>query len=58
MTLLNSWIQCRTLIAEMNRISAEHDRGDIDVSIPAEKFEGDYRKMAQGINGMVRAISR
>ncbi len=43
----------RTLIAEMNRMSAEHDRGDIDVSIPAEKFEGDYRKMAQGINGMV-----
>ncbi len=43
----------KTLIAEMNRMSAEHDRGDIDVSIPAEKFEGDYRKMAQGINGMV-----
>ena len=43
----------KTLIAEMNRMSAEHDRGDIDVSIPVEKFEGDYRKMAQGINGMV-----
>ena len=34
-------------------MSAEHDRGDIDVRIPAEKFEGDYRKMAQGINDMV-----
>jgi methyl-accepting chemotaxis protein len=43
----------QTLIAEMNRMSSEHDRGDIDVSIPAEKFEGDYRKMARGINGMV-----
>jgi methyl-accepting chemotaxis protein len=43
----------KTLIAEMNRMSFEHDRGDIDVSIPVEKFEGDYRKMAQGINGMV-----
>ena len=43
----------KTLIAEMNRMSAEHDRGDIDVAIPVEKFEGDYRKMAEGINGMV-----
>ncbi len=43
----------KTLIAEMNHMSAEHDRGDIDVSIPVEKFDGDYRKMAQGINGMV-----
>ncbi|BDG10015.1 methyl-accepting chemotaxis protein [Anaeromyxobacter paludicola] len=40
-------------IAEMNRMSAEHDRGDIDVFIPAEKFQGDYRKMAEGVNGMV-----
>ncbi len=43
----------KTLISEMNHMSAEHDRGDIDVSIPVEKFDGDYRKMAQGINGMV-----
>jgi methyl-accepting chemotaxis protein len=43
----------KTLIAEMNHMSSEHDRGDIDVSIPVEKFDGDYRKMAQGINGMV-----
>ena len=48
----------RTLMAEMDHMSAEHDRGDIDVNIPAEKFEGDYRKMAQGINDMVSAISR
>ncbi len=41
------------LIAEMNRMSSEHDRGDIDVAINAEKFEGDFRAMAQGINGMV-----
>ncbi|MGQ0597517.1 methyl-accepting chemotaxis protein [Aquabacterium sp.] len=41
------------LILEMNRMSSEHDRGDIDVVIDAEKFEGDFRTMAQGINDMV-----
>ncbi len=41
------------LIAEMNRMSSEHDRGDIDVMIDAQKFEGDFRTMAQGINNMV-----
>jgi methyl-accepting chemotaxis protein len=41
------------LIAEMNRMSSEHDKGDIDVVIDAQKFEGDFRTMAQGINNMV-----
>ncbi len=41
------------LIAEMNRMSAEHDRGDIDVVVPAEKFSGDFATMARGINDMV-----
>ncbi|NVD73726.1 HAMP domain-containing protein [Duganella sp. BJB1802] len=41
------------LIAEMNRMSSEHDKGDIDVMIDAQKFEGDFRHMAQGINSMV-----
>ncbi|MRV72771.1 methyl-accepting chemotaxis protein [Duganella sp. FT92W] len=43
------------LIAEINRMSAEHDKGDIDVTIDAQKFEGDFRTMAQGINAMVGA---
>ncbi len=43
----------KSLIEEMNRMSREHDLGDIDVVIPAEKFEGAYRTMAQGVNGMV-----
>ena len=43
----------RSLIDEMNRMSREHDRGDIDVQIPAEKFSGGYRTMAEGVNGMV-----
>jgi len=41
------------LIAEMNRMSDEHNKGDIDVVIPAEKFQGAYRVMAQGVNDMV-----
>ncbi|MEH3103648.1 MAG: methyl-accepting chemotaxis protein [Sphingomonas phyllosphaerae] len=41
------------LIAEMNHMSAEHDRGDIDVFVPVAKFHGDFAVMAQGINDMV-----
>jgi methyl-accepting chemotaxis protein len=42
-----------SFIAEMNRMSDEHHKGDIDVLIPVEKFEGAYRAMAQGVNDMV-----
>ena len=38
---------------EMNRMSSEHNRGDIDVMIPAERFEGSFRTMARGVNEMV-----
>jgi len=41
------------LIREMNHMSDEHNRGDIDVTIPAEKFQGAYHDMAAGVNGMV-----
>ncbi len=41
------------LVSEMNHMSAEHDRGDIDVMINADRFAGDFRAMASGINGMV-----
>ncbi|MGZ6276040.1 MAG: HAMP domain-containing protein, partial [Syntrophales bacterium] len=41
------------LMREMERMSKEHDAGDIDVKIDGQKFEGDYRKVAEGINGMV-----
>jgi methyl-accepting chemotaxis protein len=43
------------LIAEMNRMAEEHNKGDIDVTIPAERFQGAYRVVAQGINDMVGA---
>ena len=42
-----------SLIDEMNRMSAEHDKGDIDVLIPSDKFEGAFREMADGVNHMV-----
>jgi len=43
----------RNLLNEMNHMSKEHDKGDIDVFIPADRFEGSYRTMAQGVNTMV-----
>ena len=43
----------KEFIAQMNRMSEEHNKGDIDVVIPADKFEGAYRVMAQGVNEMV-----
>jgi methyl-accepting chemotaxis protein len=41
------------LVAEMNHMSDEHNKGDIDVVIPVDKFQGAYREMAKGVNGMV-----
>jgi methyl-accepting chemotaxis protein len=43
----------KSLIDEMNHMSTEHDKGDIDVQIDADKFSGGYRTMAQGVNNMV-----
>jgi len=45
----------RELIAEMNRMSSEHNAGDIDVVVDVDKFTGAYREMAGGINDMVAA---
>ena len=41
------------LIAEMNKMSLEHDKGDIDIFVPIEKFQGDFATMAKGVNDMV-----
>jgi methyl-accepting chemotaxis protein len=41
------------LIREMKRMSDEHNKGDIDVIMPAEQFQGAYREVAQGVNEMV-----
>ncbi|MBL1262714.1 methyl-accepting chemotaxis protein [Methylomicrobium sp. RS1] len=39
---------------EMNRMSSEHDKGDIDAVIDVDRFHGAYRTMAQGVNDMVK----
>ncbi len=41
------------LIAEMNRMSLEHDQGDIDSRIDTARFQGAYKTMAEGVNNMV-----
>jgi methyl-accepting chemotaxis protein len=41
------------LIAGMKHMSDEHNKGDIDVAIPADQFQGAYKVMAQGVNDMV-----
>ncbi|MCB5208190.1 HAMP domain-containing methyl-accepting chemotaxis protein [Methylovorus mays] len=40
-------------IADMNNMSKEHDAGDIDVTMGADKFQGDFKTMAVGVNTMV-----
>jgi methyl-accepting chemotaxis protein len=52
---LNACIdQLSSLIGEMNHMSAEHDRGEIDAAMPVDKFFGAYQKMAGGVNTMVQ----
>ncbi len=43
----------QALMAEMQRMSQEHDAGDIDICIDTERFQGSYREIAIGINAMV-----
>ncbi|CAK0751478.1 methyl-accepting chemotaxis protein [Gammaproteobacteria bacterium] len=42
-----------SLSADMNQMSKQHDLGEIDIRIDGGKFQGAYRVMAEGINGMV-----
>ena len=43
----------KAFITEITHMSNEHDKGDTDVSIDADKFQGGYKLMAEGVNGMV-----
>ena len=38
---------------DMQHMSREHDKGDIDVAIDATKFKGGFADMATGVNAMV-----
>ncbi len=43
----------RSFIASIKHMSEEHNRGDIDVAIPADDFQGVYKAMATAVNEMV-----
>ena len=43
----------KTLIADMEHMSKEHDAGEIDVFIDADKYHGAYAEVARGVNTMV-----
>ncbi len=45
----------KTLIAEMNRVTADHKRGEIDATIDESRFPGGFQAMARGVNQMVGA---
>jgi methyl-accepting chemotaxis protein len=41
------------LIAEMTRMAAEHEQGDIDVVVDVSRFQGAWARVASGVNEMV-----
>ena len=43
------------LVKDMKHMAAEHEAGDIDVVIDAQRYTGEYRSVAQGVNDMVGA---
>jgi methyl-accepting chemotaxis protein len=43
----------KSFIVDMNQMSNDHNKGDIDASIPVDSFAGDFRVMAEGVNEMV-----
>ena len=43
------------LMQDMDNMSTAHDKGDIDVFIPGEKFAGAYSEVARKINYMVNS---
>jgi methyl-accepting chemotaxis protein len=46
------------LIDEMNHMAAEHDKGDIDVRVEAERYSGGYHAVAKGLNDMTEGHIR
>jgi len=41
------------LVADMKNMSTQHDLGDIDVKVDSTKFQGAFKEMGEGVNGMV-----
>ncbi len=51
--IMKTVLSLRTLVADMNTMSKQHDLGDIDVVMDGTRFSGAYREMAEGVNKMV-----
>jgi methyl-accepting chemotaxis protein len=45
--------ELNSFVKEMDRMSHEHNAGDIDVIMPEQDFRGVYATMAKGVNDMV-----
>ncbi|PKD39524.1 hypothetical protein CWO84_14970, partial [Methylomonas sp. Kb3] len=43
----------KALLAEMDHMAAEHEKGDIDVVVDQQKFHGSFKTVAKGVNDMV-----
>lgn len=43
-----------TLITDMRHMADEHTKGNIHIMMDADKFDGDYRLLAIGVNEMVK----
>ncbi|MBD9359952.1 methyl-accepting chemotaxis protein [Methylomonas fluvii] len=43
----------KALLAEMDHMASEHEKGDIDVVVDQQKFHGSFRSVAKGVNDMV-----
>ncbi len=52
-SLNDASLSIHTLISDMNYMSSEHEKGDIDVKIDSTYFQGSFKTMAEGVNGMV-----
>ena len=45
--------QLKAVISDMTEMSHQHDLGDIDAVVPADRHDGAFRSMAEGVNEMV-----
>ncbi|WP_446809530.1 methyl-accepting chemotaxis protein [Methylomonas sp. 2BW1-5-20] len=43
----------KALLADMDHMAAEHEKGDIDVMVDQHKFQGSFKSVASGVNQMV-----
>jgi methyl-accepting chemotaxis protein len=44
----------KAFLAELERVTRDHELGDIDASVDASRFNGDFAAMAHGVNRMVQ----